>query len=84
VFVCNAIQTMPLRYFCGSAISLSRKTFFSLYSRLIPKFSMPYESYENVDSAVPNDLELKGCLKLTECLTELAVSVCNAIQTVSL
>jgi len=52
VSVCNAIQTMPLWYFRGSAINLSSKYFFSFYSQPIPKFNMPFESYENVVSSV--------------------------------
>ena len=44
VSVCNAIQTIPLRYLYG-AISLShRQIFFFFYSQPIPKFNMPCES----------------------------------------
>ena len=61
VSVCNAIQTMPLRNFRGRLKTSHVNIFFSFYSQPIPKFNMPFESYENVNSTVHNDLKLKRC-----------------------
>ena len=52
---CAVFYSVTNLYLHGT-INLSYNFFFSLYSQPISKFNTPFESYENVDFTVHNDL----------------------------